>query len=194
MKSRHLPRTYHSRSGDGISSIASSLLAYPLEFLCAEHLREREVCFAIDQMTRSASFDPRVAQNVLRFVTVDLSVHMQDEAEDLFPMMARRCPPEDSIGRAISRVRSDLDEAAQLLPELRAALVRCLDTGSALSPEDRDVLTGFTGHARRHLAAENAIILPIARARLKRRDLQKLSRHMHARRGLPPFLEPTHAC
>ncbi len=60
-----------------------------------------------------------------------------------------------------------------------------------LSPEEAQtsVLTRFASHVRRHLAAENAILLPIARARLTRRDLQNLSRQMRARRGLPPVAE-----
>ena len=76
---------------------------------------------------------------------------------------------------------------------MRAALARCLDTGSELSAEDRQVLTRFAGHVRRHLAAENAILLPIARARLTRRDLQKLSQQMRTRRGLPPVAETSNA-
>jgi hemerythrin-like domain-containing protein len=147
------------------------------------------VCSVIDWVALSASFDPSAARTVLRFVNEELNIHMRDEAEDLFPLLARRCPAEDGIARAISRIRTDLDEATGLLPGLRSALARCLDTGSGLTPEDRQLLTRFAGHVRRHLAAENAILLPIARARLTRRDLQKLSRQMRTRRGLSPYAE-----
>jgi hypothetical protein len=37
----------------------------------------------------------------------------------------------------------------------------------------------------RHLAAENGIVLAIARIRLTRGDLAKMSRSMKQRRGLP---------
>lgn len=43
----------------------------------------------------------------------------------------------------------------------------------------------FSDHARRHLVAENAILRPIARARLTRAVLDALSRRMVSRRGLP---------
>lgn len=152
-------------------------------------MRERQVCSVIDSLATSLSFDPTAARNVLRFVNEELNVHMQDDAEDLFPLLSRRCTTEDGIGGAIARIRTDLDEAARLLPRLRAALAHSLDTGSELSTQDRQVLTRFVGHVRRHLAAENAILLPIARARLTRRDLQKLSSHMRSRRGLASVAE-----
>jgi hemerythrin-like domain-containing protein len=55
------------------------------------------------------------------------------------------------------------------------------------------MLTSFAGHVRRHLVAENAILLPIARARLTRADLARLSAHMRARRGLTQLSETPNA-
>ena len=186
-------QSHQIRRGDGLTPTDATLLSTPLEFLCQDHLRERQVCSLLDSLASSLSFDPPAARNVLRFVNEELSVHMQDDAEDLFPLLSRRCTAEDGIGRAIARISTDLEEAARLLPELRAALARCLDTGSELSTEDRRVFTLFAGHVRRHLAAENAILLPIARARLTRRDLKELSSHMRSRRGLEPLTEASDA-
>lgn len=193
MKGQLSLRAQQVRRGDGLSPTDPSLLATPLEFLCEDHMRERQICAVIDRLALSVSFDPSAAQSVLQFVNEELSVHMRDEAENLFPLLLRRCPDEDGIGRAIARICVDLDEAAQLLPGLRAALSRCLDAGSGLAPEDRQLLTRFAGRVRRHLAAENAILLPIARARLTRSDLKKLSLQMRTRRGLSPVAEGPNA-
>jgi hemerythrin-like domain-containing protein len=193
MKGQHSSRTHQGWRGDGLSPTDTLLLADPLDFLCADHMRERQVCSLIDRLALSEAFDHSAAKTVLRFVNEELNVHMRDEAEDLFPLLALRCLAEDGIGRAISRIRTDLDEATRLLPGIRAALARCLDDGTALSSEDRQLLTRFSGHVRRHLAAENAILLPIARVRLTRRDLLKLSRQMRTRRGLPPVAEAPNA-
>ena len=130
MKGQHSLLTQQLRRGDGLSPTDPSLLATPLDFLCQDHLRERQVCSVIDRLASSGPFDPSAAMTVLRFVNEELNVHMRDEAEDLFPLLARRCPAEDGIGRAISRIRTDLDEVTRLLPGLRSALARCLDTGS----------------------------------------------------------------
>lgn len=193
MKGQHFSQTQEVPRGDGLSPTDTSLLAAPLDFLSEDHLRERQVCSVIDRLASSGSFDHSAAKTVLRFVNEELNFHMRDEAEDLFPLLARRCPAEDGIGPAIARICRDLDEATRLLPGLRTALARCLDTGSELSTEDRHLLTLFAGHVRRHLAAENAILLPIARARLTRRDLETLSRQMRTRRGLPPVAEAPNA-
>ena len=119
----------------------------------------------------------------------ELNVHFRDEAEDLFPLLARRCTAEDAIEGAIARIRIDQDEAMRLLPVVRATLSGCLDAGTDLSADGRAILVRFAGHVRRHLVAENAILLPIARARLTRADLKTLSQRMRSRRGLSPRAE-----
>jgi len=172
--------------GTGLSPTDPSLLVRPLDFITEDHMRERQVCTMIDGLADAAAPDRQTAQVVLRFLNEELNVHMRDEAEDLFPLLAKRCIAEDAIDRAITRIRSDLEAATRLLPNVRAILARCLDTGGALSQADGDALRTFAMHVRRQLVAENAILLPIARARLTARDLRDLSDRMRARRGLPP--------
>ncbi len=179
--------------GSGDKPTSPSLLANPLDFISEDHLRERQVCAGIDGLTMADTLDRQAATSVLRFLNEELTVHLRDEAEDLFPLLARRCTEEDAIEGAIDRIRAEQDEAMRLLPQVRAMLASCLDTGAGLSAEDRAVLSRFAGHVRRHLVAENAILLPIARARLTRADLRTLSKHMRSRRGLSDFAETTDA-
>lgn len=175
--------------GNGDKPTSPRLLANPLDFIGEEHLRERQICAVIDGLARMDTLDRPSVLTVLRFLNEELNVHLRDEAEDLFPLLARRCTQEDAIESAIARIRADQDEAMRLLPELRAILAGCLDRGADLTAEERAVLSGFAGHVRRHLVAENAILLPIARARLTRADLRALSKHMRSRRGLPDLTE-----
>jgi iron-sulfur cluster repair protein YtfE (RIC family) len=172
------------RRGSGDAPTHPSLLGRPLDFIIEDHLRERQICAVIDAIALAAPLNRQAALTVLRFLNEELTVHLRDEAEDLFPLLAKRCTAEDSIEGAIARIRIDQDEALRLLPEVRATLAGCLDSGSDLSAEGRAILTSFARHVRRHLVAENAILLPIARARLTRADLATLSAHMRARRGL----------
>lgn len=181
------------RRGSGLVPTDPDLLGTPLEFLSEDHLRERQICTAIDGLAGAASLDRQVALMVLRFLNEEMNVHLRDEAEDLFPLLRQRCTAEDAIESAITRIRIDQDEAVRMLPAVRATLAASLDTGFDLTAEDRATLKRFAGHVRRHLVAENAILLPIARARLTRADLQRLSRHMRSRRGLPPLVERTNA-
>lgn len=180
-----------SRRGSGQFPTDPGLLDRPLDFFFEDHLRERQVCAVIDELARAASLDRAAVLTVLRFLNEELNVHLRDEAEDLFPLLAQRCTAEDAIEGAITRVRSDQDEAMCLLPAVRATLTTFLDSGTGLSNPDRTLFTRFAEHVRRHLVAENAILLPIARVRLTLGDLKVLSDHMRSRRGLPPFAEMT---
>ena len=179
--------------GSGDTPTSPRLLANPLDFLSEDHLRERQICAVIDGLATARSPDRQAVTTVLRFLNEELNVHLRDEAEDLFPLLARRCTEEDAIENAICRIRADQDEARRLLPRLRAMLAGCLDCGAGLTTAERAILSRFAGHMRRHLVAENAILLPIARARLTRSDLRVLSKHMRSRRGLPDFPETTDA-
>lgn len=181
------------RRGSGDAPTHPGLLGQPLDFISEDHLRERQICAVIDAIALAAHLDRTSALTVLRFLNEELNVHLRDEAEDLFPLLAKRCPAEDCIENAINRIRIDQNAALRLLPEVRATLAGCLDTGADLSVEGRAMLTSFAGHVRRHLVAENAILLPIARARLTRADLARLSAHMRARRGLTHLVEPLNA-
>ena len=179
--------------GSGEAPTDPSLLANPLDFLVEDHLRERQLCAVIDGLATAEALDRQSATAVLRFLNEELNVHLRDEAEDLFPLLARRCTKEDAIDEAIARIRADQDEAMRLLPEVRAMLAGCLDREASLTADERAALSRFAGHVRRHLIAENAILLPIARARLTRADLRSLSKLMRMRRGLPEPLEATDA-
>ncbi|PKP75886.1 MAG: hemerythrin [Alphaproteobacteria bacterium HGW-Alphaproteobacteria-6] len=179
--------------GSGETPTSPSLLANPLDFISEDHLRERQICTVIDGLATADALNRRSATAVLRFLNEELSVHLRDEAEDLFPLLARRCTQEDAIEGVIDRIRADQDAAMRLLPQVRAMLAGCLDSGVNLTAEERAVLSRFAGHVRRHLVAENAILLPIARARLTRADLRTLSEHMRRRRGLPDLAETTDA-
>jgi Hemerythrin HHE cation binding domain len=182
-----------TRRGSGDAPTHPGLLGRPLDFISEDHLRERQICAVIDALALTAQLDRASALTVLRFLNEELNVHLRDEAEDLFPLLAKRCPAEDGIETAINRIRLDQTEALRLLPGVRATLAGCLDTGADLPDEGRAMLTRLAGHVRRHLVAENAILLPIARARLTRSDLARLSAQMRARRGLPQRAETLNA-
>jgi len=184
---------YTTQRGSGLSPTDPSLLVTPLDFISEDHLRERAICAMIDRLAAAPSLDRQAALTVLRFLNEELNVHMRDEAEDLFPLLEKRCVPEDGIAPTISRITANQKEATRLLPRVRAALARCLDTACDLSVRETRILVRFADHVRRHLVAENAIVLPIARARLTPRDLQALSHRMRTRRGLPPFPDTSDA-
>lgn len=186
-------RTSPEPRGEGHQPTDPAMLRAPLDFIAADHLRERQVCADLDSLAASESLNRDVAWEVLHFLNEELGVHMADESEDLFPLLRRRCPPEEDIDRVIARIRCDQQAARGLLPQIRSVLADCLDADRVPARTEMAVLLGFTHHTRRHLIAENAILLPLARVRLTDRDLESLCLRMQARRGITPTIETCHA-
>jgi len=153
----------------------------------------REICDALDSVARARTPDPDRAGQGLRFLDVDLAAHLRDETDDLFPLLRRRCPPEDDIARALDRIGTDLDAVRDCLPKVREILGACLEAGRVPTAPEATRLTCFTRHTHRHLIAVKAILLPLARARLTPRDLHSLSLRMQARRGITPEAEDPYA-
>ena len=169
------------------------MLCTPLDVIAADHVRDRQICADLDNLSMSDGLDRALAQEALRFANADLGIHMRDMAEDLFPLLRRRCPPEEDIGRAITRMTSDWEAARALLPRTRSVLADCLDADRAPTPNEAAVLVCFTHHTRCRLSAEKAILLPLARVRLTDRDIESLRLRMQARRGITPTIETCHA-
>lgn len=184
-----MPKTPGDQHPQGLFPAPASLLSTPLAYIDAEHLRARQICAMIDAVAAAPTLDRRAVQTVLRFLNEDLSDHMRDEAEDLYPLLLRRCPADYEVGQTFERIKVDQDKATRLLPAVRAILARCLDDAEGPAPEEAKTLRRFAAHARRHILAENAILLPLARAHLTRRDLSGLARRMQVRRGLTPHPE-----
>ncbi len=175
--------SHEYRSGDALSPTDLRLLGNPIEFLAEDHLREREICTSLDYIAASESADQEVLWDVQSFLEKELPLHLADEEEDLFPMMVNRCEPEDEIERVIDRLLGDHDHAEKDTPVV-IAILQEYQRGTALSPDNRKVLSSFATHSRHHLILENAIILPLARVRLTPDDLSHLCKRMLARRGL----------
>ncbi|WP_371326969.1 hemerythrin domain-containing protein [Stappia sp. ES.058] len=131
--------------------------------------------------------------HVLGFLREELPLHLEDEEQDLFPLLRRRCDPSDEIGKAIDRLASDHRRCDVETPSIVAALARLEPGGEGLSPDERERVVAFVGHARSHLIFENAIILPFARLRLSENDLHTLTLRMRQRRGLSRPTETIHA-
>jgi iron-sulfur cluster repair protein YtfE (RIC family) len=170
-----------------IEPIPTALMAEPLNWLFAEHYRHRQFCALIERIAASQVVSHLETQEALTFLRHDLPLHIVDEEDDLFPLLRRRCEPEDEVDRVLGSLsadhRDDIDVVAQLISLLEASLR--LERPPAASPKAQRQLRAFVARERAHIALENAVVLPIARLRLTQEDLDVFSRRMAARRGLP---------
>lgn len=161
------------------------LLSRPLDYIQAEHLRHRELCRAVEELAESEPFDATLAQAILEFLESDMTLHVVDEEEDLFPALRRRLQPDDDADRILGLLSGEhaADEALsrEIVSGLRHAVE---DKVKAIPHALRNTLMAYSDRQRRHLSVENAILLPLARGRLSKSDLDRVADRMAARRNI----------
>lgn len=161
---------------------ARTLLRDPLAYIAAEHGGQRALCNLMENLAGAAGFDRDIASAILRYLGRDFVRHVRDEELDLFPLLRARCLPEDEIEIVLARLNAEHKDEHRLAGDVEMQLRALLD-GDAPALDDvlRERLFQYARSLRRHLALENSVILPLARARLTPDDLAALSAAMRAR-------------
>ncbi len=160
---------------------------HPIEFLFKEHDRQRVICAALELLADACTADraPENAALVLGYLEHEMPLHIADEEEDLFPLLTRRCAPEDEIEEFVALLSSEHETDEKhylaLLAPLRAIV-------NGLRPPDPVQFAAdaraFAVLQRRHLGWENGTVLPLARLRLTAADRAELGRKMAERRSI----------
>lgn len=158
------------------ATLAKARPDMPLSYFYAANRRQRRFCAALTAATQA----PVVLAPALQALAIELAEDLQclEGAEKLlFELLRRRAEPEDDISRILGILASDHDADRALQLELGAAL-----RGNVALAADRTTLAAladrFVGRKLRTIALENAIVLPIARLRLKPADLRQLSANL----------------
>jgi iron-sulfur cluster repair protein YtfE (RIC family) len=178
---------------DDIEDMPVELMSEPLDWFFAEHYRHRQFCRLVNEVALAHVFDGERVSLLVNFLRYDLPLHIIDEEQDLFPLLRRRALPEDDVENVLGLLSAEHKADAVQAAEIRRILETALETQDApgMDPTARKSLQAFAAQELRHLALENAVVLPIARLRLTTKDLVGMSRRLAARRGL--VLEPTPA-
>jgi hemerythrin-like domain-containing protein len=157
----------------------------PLDALLAEHYRQRTMCDLLDQLADNLTSTeaPDLARTILRYLREQLPLHVLDEERDLFQLLRDRTLAAEAIEEAFAKLRREHAEDACVSSIVMAGLDR-ISTEEALEDleEFASAARAFARAQRRHVAYENGSILPLARTRLTRKDLKRLSRRMAQRR------------
>lgn len=164
-----------------------SLLTRPLDYIQAEHQRHRELCLAAEQLAEGETLNVSLAQAILAFLETDMTLHVMDEEEDLFPILRRRLKPGDDVAQVIGLLSGEHAADKILGDEIIESLKQALAGDQRCMPDAlRNALLAFADRQRRHVTVENAIMLPLARLRLSKRDLELVASRMAARRHNKP--------
>lgn len=157
----------------------------PLGYLQTEFYRQRIACNTLEALATSGTGgDARAdAERLLRYLMDELPMHLADEEESLFPLLAQRALAEDGLDDILEPLHDErarnAHKASQIADTLRQVAAGAVPPG-ALRAEAGD----FADRLRRHLARETDVILPLARRRLTAADLVALGKAMALRRGV----------
>lgn len=164
--------------------IPTALLDAPLEYILVDHARQRSVCAAFRRFIRQGYVDRAEADAVVTYLRRDVDLHHRDEEEDLFPSLLRRVLLEDDLGATLARLVADHRQSRTMIEAIIAVLARRAGPGPIrLGSAARKLLLAYAASEHHHLAAENGIVLAIARVRLTRGDLTAMSAAMKDRHG-----------
>ncbi|MEZ5925857.1 MAG: hemerythrin domain-containing protein [Hyphomicrobiaceae bacterium] len=170
---------------EAFEPLAPGLIERPLEFILAEHFRERMLLAAMRRVSETLELTREAAQATIRFLTIELPVHHRDEDEDVYPLLSVRAHPEDALESLLERLADDHRRSEGLAREIVEALAASMSGAAPIvSQRAAHLMHIFAASENRHLAIENGIVLVLARKRLKGTDLEVLSRAFKARRGL----------
>ncbi len=165
--------------------IPAALLDAPLEYILVDHVRQRSLCAAFRRFTRQGYVDRAEADAVVTYLRRDVDLHHRDEEEDLFPSLLRRAPLEDDLGATMERLVADHRQSRTMIKAINTILTKRAGPGPIrLGAAARKLLLAYATSEHRHLAAENGIVLAIARVRLTRGDLATMSATMKDRHGM----------
>jgi hemerythrin-like domain-containing protein len=186
-RQRYVTAQARSVEASRIEEIPENLLRVPIDYIYADHYRQRTMWAMLDELAVDPSGEvaSQLSAALLTYLERDLPLHIADEEEDLFPRLKARVLPEDGVANVLALLSEEHVDNGRLAPPLVAAL-STLAAGEPLADEKafaRDAAL-FAGAQRRHQAWENRIVMPVARKRLTRADLAEIGRNMAARRGI----------
>ena len=105
-----------------VASIPFAMLDEPLEYIFADHARQRAVCAALQEFAEVGWASRSEADRVTAFLTHDRPIHHADEEEDLFPLLRRRSVPDDNLGAVLARLGEDHRRGDAIVEDIVAAL------------------------------------------------------------------------
>jgi hemerythrin-like domain-containing protein len=157
----------------------------PLDLIEHEHLVQAQLCDSLERIADDLpdNVDRRLCMKVIDTLQFEMPLHHRDEELGLFPLIEKRALPDDNIHDILARLAlehaTDESFAEELLESLEG-----LGEGKKLKNPNMVgyMLRSFFECYRRHILWENAIVLPLARARLTAADLEELDRAMAGHR------------
>jgi len=175
-----------------LEPIPENLLREPVDYLFAEHYRQRQVLAALDDFLDRAYFEREltpewqdVLGTVVGYLEVEFPLHIADEDMDVFPALRRACEGDAGTAAVLQQLSNEHKDEPAELKALIGGLKQLL-VGAKL-PDSVAYLNRtlrFVEMQRHHLIWENNVVLPLARRKLSTEEMQKIGTRMAKRRNL----------
>ena len=196
---RDLPQIKRRRRAAGDDGAMSALFPapaagfdHPIDILDGCHQRIRRHCALIGRLAehlaaRGADDEARVTAGlIVRFFETAGANHHRDEEDDLFPALERVAPSLElnAVRDLLHRLRKDHRKLDGLWLQMRARLGEVVAGDPARI--DPKAAAAFALAYYRHIALEEAELLPLARRLLDANLVARLGNRMARRRGARP--------
>ena len=158
----------------------------PLDMIASAHTLQVEMCDAMERIADGLpdEVDCRLCAQVASCLQFDLPLHHHDEEEGLFPLLRARARPEDGVDQILERLAAEHSSDNDFASEISEILEVLGQGRRPANPEMLGyMLRGFFERYRRHVQWENTLVMPLARLRLTRDDLDALLARMNENRG-----------
>lgn len=164
-------------------------LEVPLEMLAACHGRMQSQCATLRRLVPHLAANGADAQaraaaaNVMRYFDTSARHHHADEEQDLFPALIDSMAGSDAV--CLREMIDGLTADHRVLEADWAGLRRVLERIAAGEPAPlaADAVEAMIGRYERHMAREEAELLPMAARLLSDDDLAGIGRAMRKRRN-----------
>jgi hemerythrin-like domain-containing protein len=137
-----------------------------LDIIYQEHERQERVCTILEQIADDLpnAVDGNQVAEVLAYLKEDLAVHIRDEEDGLFPLLEKRVLPEDNFEEIRAQLKEEHVADESYAYELVDVLEEIAKDPAPSNPNTLGYMirASFELH-RRHLAWENAVVLPLAK-------------------------------
>jgi hemerythrin-like domain-containing protein len=150
---------------------------HPLDLIIHEHDLQSRLCDLLEQIADCLpdNVSPPVAQAAASAMS-DLHRHHKHEEKGLFPLLQKRAKPQDNIEQIISHLEKEHAADESLADDLLENLETLAVGNKSENPNMLGyMLRGFFESYRRHISWENTVLLPLARERLTKDDLDILA-------------------
>ena len=149
----------------------------PIAILREEHALQNELCDLLEAIADGLphQFDRSLADVSVSILETGMPSHMRLEEEALFPLLRRRISATHALHSALECLEHEHDRDGAALVEIIDALRSAITDGRVSNPDMLGyMLRGFFDGQRRHIAWEEAVVLPVAREVLTPDDLREL--------------------